>query len=106
LSVSRRQLLVRLAAAAAMAPVALGSIRPVLGADQDFPSWLAGLKQDALGAGIGQATLDAAFAGVAPLPHVLELDQRQPETTITFDTYITRVVSGPAVSIWRTIASF
>ncbi|MDB5362165.1 MAG: lytic murein transglycosylase [Rhodospirillales bacterium] len=84
-----------------MAPVALGSIRPVLGADQDFPSWLAGLKQDALGAGIGQATLDAAFAGVAPLPHVLELDQRQPETTITFDTYITRVVSDARIQAGR-----
>jgi len=101
LSVSRRQLLVRLAAATAAAPVLLGGIRPAIAADQDFATWLAGFKQDALGAGIRQATLDAAFAGVAPLPRVLELDQRQPETTVTFDSYITRVVSDARVQAGR-----
>jgi membrane-bound lytic murein transglycosylase B len=101
LSVSRRQFLVRLAASAAMVPVALGGIRPAFAADQDFPTWLAGFKQDALGAGVQQSTLDTAFAGVAPLPHVLELDQRQPETTITFDTYIARVVSDARVQAGR-----
>jgi membrane-bound lytic murein transglycosylase B len=101
LPVSRRQLLVRLAASTVLAPAAFGGIRPAFAADQDFPTWLAGFKQEALGAGIHQATLDAAFAGVAPLPRVLELDQRQPESTITFDTYITRVVSDARIQAGR-----
>ena len=101
MSVSRRQLLVRLAATAVLAPVAAESMGAAFAADQDFQTWLAGFKQDALGAGVRQTTLDAAFAGVAPLPHVLELDQRQPETTITFDTYITRVVSDARIQAGR-----
>ncbi len=102
MSVTRRQILVRLAASAAMASTATGGlIRPALAADQDFATWLAAFRQEALGAGIHPATLDAAFAGVQPLPRVLELDQRQPETTITFDTYITRVVSDARVQAGR-----
>jgi membrane-bound lytic murein transglycosylase B len=101
LSVSRRQLLVRLAATAATVPVLLQGSRPAAAADQDFAGWLAGFRQDALAAGIRPATLDAAFAGVAPLPRVLELDQRQPETTITFDTYISRVVSDKRIQDGR-----
>ncbi len=97
--VSRRQLLASLAVAAA-APTLVG-VRTAAAADQDFPTWLAAFRQNALAAGIHPATLDAAFAGVAPLPRVLELDQRQPETTITFDTYITRVVSDARVQAGR-----
>lgn len=79
----------------------MGGIRTALAADQDFPTWLAAFRQDALGAGIRPATLDAAFAGVAPIARVLELDQRQPESTITFETYITRVVSDARVQAGR-----
>ncbi|GGF14442.1 murein transglycosylase [Aliidongia dinghuensis] len=100
LPVSRRQLLVHLAAAAAT-PLLIDGIRPASAADQDFPTWLAAFRQEALGTGIRAGTFDAAFAGVAPLPHVLELDQRQPETTITFDTYISRVVSDARVQAGR-----
>ena len=99
--VSRRQLLVHLAVAAAAAPALIGGVTPALGADQSFASWLAAFRQEALGAGIRQSTLDAAFAGVAPIQHVLELDQRQPETTITFDTYVTRVVSDARIQAGR-----
>jgi membrane-bound lytic murein transglycosylase B len=101
LPVSRRQLLARLAAGAASVPFAGGMLRPALAADQDFPTWLAGFRQEAIAAGIRAGTLDAAFAGVAPLPRVLELDQRQPETTITFDTYISRVVSDARIQAGR-----
>jgi membrane-bound lytic murein transglycosylase B len=43
--------------------------------------------------GISQATLEAALAGVQPIPKVIELDRRQPENTITFRQYITGVVN-------------
>ena len=62
-------------------------------ADQDFAQWLQGVRQEAMAQGIRAATLDTALANVAPLPHVIELDRRQPETTLTFDEYIERVVT-------------
>ena len=95
---TRREILAHSAALIALA--SLGG-RRARAADQDFATWLAGFRQEALGAGIRPSTLDAAFAGVQPLPHVLELDQRQPETTISFDTYVTRVVSDARVQAGR-----
>ncbi|MGH6967906.1 MAG: lytic murein transglycosylase [Stellaceae bacterium] len=59
-----------------------------------FQSFIQGVRGDALRQGIQPATLDHAFAGVAYLPHVIELDRRQPETTLTFEDYIDRVVSS------------
>jgi membrane-bound lytic murein transglycosylase B len=59
----------------------------------DFASWLRGFRREAMAAGIRPATLDAAFDGVQPIPRVIELDHKQPETTLTFDQYIERVVN-------------
>ena len=69
-------------------------IRPACAAEPaDFTSWLRGMRQDALTQGITSATLDRAFAGVQPIPHVIELDRNQPETTLTFGEYLERVAS-------------
>ena len=59
----------------------------------DFGSWLQGMRQDALSQGISGATFDQALAGVQPIPRVIELDKKQPETTLTFQEYIDRVVT-------------
>jgi len=59
----------------------------------DFGAFVAGLRQDALGQGISAATLDRAFAGISYIPHVIELDRRQPESTLAFEDYISRVMS-------------
>ncbi len=66
---------------------------PGRAAEEDFAHWLAGLRQEALADGIRPATLDRAFAGVEPLPRVIELDRQQPETVITYAEYLRRVVS-------------
>jgi membrane-bound lytic murein transglycosylase B len=58
----------------------------------DFGTWLQSMRQDALSQGISGATFDRAFAGVQPIPRVIELDHKQPETTLTFQEYIDRVV--------------
>lgn len=58
----------------------------------DFKTWLQGFRQDAMTQGITAATLDRAFAGVAPVPRIIELDRQQPETVLTFAQYIERVV--------------
>lgn len=59
----------------------------------DFSQWLKGVRDEALAQGISGATLDRALAGIAPIPRVIELDRRQPETTLTFAEYIDRVVT-------------
>jgi membrane-bound lytic murein transglycosylase B len=66
---------------------------PAGAAEEDFATWLAGLRQDALAAGIRPATLDRALAGIEPIPRVIELDRKQPESTITYEGYLERVVT-------------
>lgn len=67
----------------------------------DFATWLADLRAEAAGRGISAATLDAALAGVEPLPRVVELDRNQPEFTLTLDQYLARVVSDRRVEVGR-----
>jgi membrane-bound lytic murein transglycosylase B len=57
----------------------------------DFETWLQGMRQDALAQGISASTFDTAFAGVQPIPHIIDLDHSQPELTLTFEQYIARV---------------
>ena len=67
----------------------------------DFAVWLEALRAEALGQGISAATLDAALAGVEPIPRVIELDRSQPETTLTFEQYMDRVVPNSRVEKGR-----
>lgn len=60
---------------------------------QPFDVWLAELKQEALAAGIHTSTVEAALSDIAPLPQVIELDRKQPETTQTQEEYLERVVT-------------
>src|SRR5262249_21923257 len=63
-------------------------------ADEDFTRWLGGVRQEALGAGINPATIERAFDGLEPIARVIELDRKQPETTITFEDYLSRSVDA------------
>src|SRR5579859_3119789 len=80
----------------------LGMAHPAY-AQGDFAQWLAGFKRDAAAQGVPAATLDRAFAGVEPLPRVLELDQKQPESTITLARYLTNVVKPERIAKGRTL---
>src|SRR3546814_7878982 len=53
-------------------------------AEQDFDAWLAGVKQEAIGRGIRRETVESAFAGLEPLPEVVQRDRTQREFTLTF----------------------
>ncbi|MGE3939891.1 MAG: lytic transglycosylase domain-containing protein [Nitrospirales bacterium] len=66
-------------------------------ADSGFEPWLLELKADARAQGIADALLEQAFQGVEPLPRVLELDRRQPESTMTFVEYQENIVSEDRV---------
>src|SRR5258708_29888397 len=63
-----------------------------------FEDWVRGLRADARTEGVKQQTLDAALAGVVPIPRVLELDRKQPEFALTFQEYLDRVVPQSRVA--------
>ena len=65
--------------------------RPVLAQDE-FGGFLNGLRAEARRAGIREATLQQAFAGVQPNQRVIELDRRQPEFTLTWPEYRARLL--------------
>jgi len=54
----------------------------------DFPTWLKGLRGEALQKGISSRTFDAALQGVSPQPKILELDRRQPEVVQSLEQYL------------------
>jgi len=85
---SRRALL----AAAPLLALPLGGGRAI-GAESDFSSFLAGLRRDALAQGVRPGTVDLAFRYIQFLPRVIELDQHQPDHTLTFADFITKVVT-------------
>ncbi len=64
----------------------------------DFATWLEALKAEATAAGIRAEILEEAFAGVEPLPRVIELDRSQPEFTTTFADYIGKRVNEQRIS--------
>lgn len=71
---------------------------PLYAQEGDFATWLVAFKQEAQQQGISQALLDKAFLGISPNERVLELDQRQPEGTMTFDEYQERIVNETRIA--------
>jgi membrane-bound lytic murein transglycosylase B len=77
---------------------------PLAHAEEDaagFPTWLEGMKTEALSKGISQQTVDEALGHAQFLPKVIELDRKQPESTLTFRNYLKRVVNKKKVAKGR-----
>jgi membrane-bound lytic murein transglycosylase B len=66
-----------------------------------FPAFIQDFRQDALAQGISAATLDRTLTTAKFLPHVIELDRRQPELTLTFQDYINLVVTPARIDAGR-----
>ncbi len=66
-----------------------------------FPAFIQDFRQDALAQGISAGTLDRTLTTAKFLPHVIELDRRQPELTLTFQDYIGRVVTPARIDAGR-----
>lgn len=62
-----------------------------------FEEWLSVFRAEALADGISAATLDPALTGLEPLQRVIERDRNQPEFTLDFRTYLTRVASDARI---------
>ncbi len=76
----------------------------VLG-EANFDEWVKGFKTEAIGQGIGSSLVDQAFEGVVPIPRVLELDRKQPESRMTFVEYRQRIVSEQRIQRGREMMS-
>jgi len=85
--------------AAALSPAFARAQSP----DPKFSGWLAGLRADALRAGVDQGTLDSAFSNVELIPRVMELAHNQPECKMSFDEYLAVVVSPERVTRGRAL---
>jgi|TARA_B110000259_G_scaffold187626_1_gene242569 membrane-bound lytic murein transglycosylase B len=53
-----------------------------------FNDWLVSFQESALQKGISQETIDSSFIDIQPNKRIIELDQKQPEFTITLDEYL------------------
>lgn len=67
----------------------------------NFTTWLASLRKEALHRGIPHKTLDSALKDLKPRPKVIELDRNQLEAKLTFDRYLSRVLSEKRVANGR-----
>jgi len=56
-------------------------------------NWLQLTEQQAIDNGVSPDTVHAALDTFTPNPHVIALDQKQPESTITFDAYRHNIIT-------------
>jgi len=79
-------------------PTALETSNPAGG---NFSAWLDQVRAEAKRKGVGANTISQALADVAPIPRVLELDQRQAEFTRTFRQYLEGAITERRVAKGR-----
>ena len=70
-------------------------------AKPEFGAWLEAVRAEAREKGISDATMDGAFAGVAPIKRVVELDRSQPELTWTLQDYLNKVIPQSRIDLGR-----
>ena len=73
---------------------------PAFGEPQ-FAAFLAGVRAEAIAAGVTPATVDRAFAGLRRNPKVLELDSYAPEKTQSWERYRASRISDQRVAAGR-----
>ncbi len=87
----------------ALASTAAACLAPAAAAAQErsFGRFVEGVMQEARRAGIRDATLQAAFAGVGPNSRVIELDRNQPEFKLTWPEYRAKVLPDTRLQLAR-----
>jgi len=73
---------------------ASGAARHAAAGDGDFSAFLSGVRRDAAAQGIRGSTIEVALRRAEYLSHVIELDRKQPERTLTFGEYLDKVVTS------------
>lgn len=69
--------------------------------EPSFRTWLAILKKEALDRGIPQKTVNEALGDFKPIPKVIERDRNQPESKLSFNDYLDRVLARERVTNGR-----
>ena len=70
------------------------SISPMAIANEiNFDQWLTDFRKEARSLGISNKVLKAALGNAKPIKRVIELDRSQPEFTMTFDEYLSKIAS-------------
>ncbi len=69
-------------------------------ATKDFNSFLGDVKAEALAKGIRGDTV-AVLDGVQPITRIIEYDRRQPEFTLTFDQYLSHILTPQKIAKGR-----
>src|SRR6516162_3323322 len=70
-----------------------GAIVQSVAVEGDFHAFLSGIRREAAAQGIRASTIEVALRSAEFLPHVIELDRKQPERQLTFSEYLEKVVS-------------
>ena len=94
----RRTLIATAIPALFTVPAAITAARA---APASFDAFLASMRAEARRAGIANATLDRAFAGLAPNQGVIDRDRHQPEFTLTWAKYRALVISDQRIANGR-----
>ena len=68
---------------------------------KEFNIWLQTFKEEARNEGISESTLQTSLDGIRPILRVIELDRHQPEFTLSFRDYMTRVVTEKRIRMAR-----
>jgi membrane-bound lytic murein transglycosylase B len=66
-----------------------------------FGDWQDALRKEASQSGISDKTLDSALTDLQMIPRVIQLDRNQPESKLTLDEYLCRVVSENRIAEGR-----
>ena len=67
-------------------------------AQGEWPSCVQSIKDEAMRQGVSQAIADRAFQGLSPDPKVMDLDNRQPEFSLTYGRYLANSVTPDRVA--------
>jgi len=74
--------------------------------EKDFPTWLNGLRVEALDSGISRETVEKALSNIeAPLPRIVTLDRNQPEFTQSLEDYVSDRVNKKRIDGGREMMS-
>ena len=73
--------------------------------DMGLERCLGDIAGQAVSRGVPQTAVDQALASIRPLPRVLELENRQPEFTLSFGRYLERLVTEERIEQGRVMLS-
>ena len=66
---------------------------------ETFNNWLLEFKQEAIQKGITKNTIKLGLIDIKPIPRIIELDRKQPESTMSFKKYLSLIVNQRRVNI-------